>query len=146
MSALAQKRFADEFVAVLDRYVRVTTTKGKSLTGRLLAYNANDLSLWLGDVRTEDGKSVYRMFIAGHEVATIEVEESGPDLQRLYERINRLFPNMAKYYREAGVIVVMDRIKVNKDGVIEGTGPAAERIQKIYEEWLREESQKPQGS
>ncbi|MCS7143012.1 MAG: Lsm family RNA-binding protein [Aigarchaeota archaeon] len=139
MSTVAQKRFSDEFTAALDRYVRVTTTRGNVIVGRLLAYNASDLSLWLADVKVENERTLHRLFVAGHEVSTIEIEESGPDLQKLYERINRLFPNMAKYYREAGVIVVMDRIKIGKDGVIEGSGPAAERLQKLYEEWLREE-------
>jgi hypothetical protein len=46
---------------------------------------------------------------------------------------------MVRYIREADVILVMDRIRVTRDGVVEGSGPAAERVQKVYEEWLTEE-------
>jgi RNA-processing ribonucleoprotein Sm-like component len=34
--------------------------------------------------------------------------------------------------------VVMDRIRVTEKGIVEGSGPAAERVQKVYEEFLRE--------
>lgn len=141
MSALASKRFGDEFAALLDRNLLVTTSRGQKVSGRLVAYNPSDYSIWLGEVRFE-GRVIHRVFIPAHEISMIEVEEAGPDLQKLYERINRLFPNMARYYRDAGVIVVMDRIRVTKDGVVEGGGPAAERVQKIYEEWAREEAQR----
>ncbi|HDD42598.1 MAG TPA: small nuclear ribonucleoprotein (Sm), partial [Nitrososphaeria archaeon] len=56
------------------------------------------------------------------------------------ERLSRVFPNMVRYIKEADVILVMDRIRVTKDGVVEGTGPAAERVKKVYEEWLSEET------
>jgi hypothetical protein len=32
----------------------------------------------------------------------------------------------------------MDKIKVTENGVVEGTGPAAERIQKVYDLFLSE--------
>ncbi|MEM2092187.1 MAG: Lsm family RNA-binding protein [Candidatus Bathyarchaeia archaeon] len=33
---------------------------------------------------------------------------------------------------------VMDRIKVTQNGVVEGTGPAAERVQKVYQQFVQE--------
>ncbi|MEM0381797.1 MAG: Lsm family RNA-binding protein [Nitrososphaerota archaeon] len=138
MSALASRKFGEEFASVLERVVTVLMSNGRRVTGRVTAYNPADYSLWLADATTDDGKSAPRMFISGHSISTIEVVEAGPDLSSLFERINALFPNMARYIREAGVIVVMDRIRVTKDGVIEGSGPAAERIQRIWEEWKRE--------
>ena len=51
-----------------------------------------------------------------------------------------VFPRMVKLYEEAGVITVTDRIRVTASGVVEGTGPMAERVQKIYEEFVREVS------
>jgi len=43
-----------------------------------------------------------------------------------------------RFYPEAGVIVVMDKIRVDETGVIEGSGPAAERVQSIYERFIKE--------
>ncbi|GBC70869.1 hypothetical protein HRbin02_00641 [Candidatus Calditenuaceae archaeon HR02] len=140
MSALASRKFGEEFASLLERVVTVSMSNGRKVTGRVAAYNPTDYSLWLVDATLDDGKPVSRIFISGRGVSTIEVVEAGPDLTSLFERINALFPNMARYIREAGVIVVMDRIRVTKDGVIEGSGPAAERIQRIWEEWKRETS------
>jgi hypothetical protein len=43
---------------------------------------------------------------------------------------------------DAGVILVMDRIRVNEKGIIEGSGPAAERVQRVFDEFIREKGLK----
>jgi len=43
----------------------------------------------------------------------------------------------ARVYEDKGIIMVMDRVKVTEEGV-EGTGPAAERVKKIYEQFVKE--------
>ena len=45
---------------------------------------------------------------------------------------------MVKLHEDLGVIVVMDKVRITKDGVVEGSGPAAERARKVYEEFVRE--------
>jgi hypothetical protein len=39
--------------------------------------------------------------------------------------------------------VVMDKIRLGEKGMIEGSGPAAERVQKVYEEFMKEQ---PKGA
>ncbi len=63
-SAIASKRFSDEFALILDRTVKVVTSSGV-YTGRVLAYNPSDYSLWLADVREESGKVYSKIFLAG---------------------------------------------------------------------------------
>ena len=138
MSAIASKRFAEEFATLLDKSVTVTLKSGQKIAGRVVAFNQSDYSLWLSDAVIEEGRSARRLFVSGSEIATIEVVEEGPDLMGLYERLNRVFPNMVRYLRDAGVIVVMERVRVTKDGLIEGTGPVAERVRRIWEEWKAE--------
>lgn len=142
MSAVAAKRFTEEFASTLDRSVSVLLKSGLRLTGRLVAFNQADYSLWLAEVTSSDGRSSKKLFVAGSEVSSIEVLEKGPELDTLYERLSRSFPNMVRYLRDAGVIVVMDRIRVTKDGVVEGTGTAAQRVQRVWEEWRKEEAEK----
>jgi hypothetical protein len=36
----------------------------------------------------------------------------------------------------------MDRIRVNEKGIIEGSGPAAERVQRVFDEFIREKGLK----
>jgi alpha-amylase/alpha-mannosidase (GH57 family) len=49
-----------------------------------------------------------------------------------------VFPRLVKLYEDKGFIWVMEKVKVTEKGVIEGTGPAAERVQKVYEQFLSE--------
>ena len=60
------------------------------------------------------------------------------NLQALGDRLERVFPRMVKISEGAGIIVVMDRIRVSEKGILEGVGPAAERVQKVYDEFIRE--------
>jgi len=142
LSTAASRRFAEEFAVMLDKLVRVSTSSGQVFEGKLTAYNPSDYGLWLSEVREKEGILHSKLFISGAVVSTIDVLEKGLDLEKLAERINRLFPNMVKYVKEANTIVVMDRIRVTAEGVVEGAGPAAEKVQKIYEEFVSEETKK----
>ncbi len=139
MSALASKRFSDELSSLLGRRVRVALSSGVCFEGTVSALNPSDYSLWLSEAR-KDGEFYDRIFVSGKSIEYLMVLEAGPDLSKLAERLNKVFPNMVRYLKEADVILVMDRIRVTRDGVVEGTGPAAERVKKIYEEWLNEEA------
>lgn len=127
---------------MLDKLIRVTTSSGQSFEGKLAAYSPTDYGMWLSEARDNEGTAHLKLFISGGVVSTIELLEEGLDLEKLAERINRLFPNMVKYVKEANTVVVMDRIRVTADGVVEGAGPAAEKVQKIYEEFVSEETKK----
>ncbi|MEM1944792.1 MAG: Lsm family RNA-binding protein [Nitrososphaerota archaeon] len=134
--ALASKRFSDEFASLLDRNVKAVTSSGV-YSGRVLAYNPTDYSLWLADARDEQGNVYTKLFISGHNVVRVEVLEKGPDLSLLVDRLNRLFPNLVTYLRESDTIVVMDRIRVTRDGVV-GEGPAADRVRRTFEDFMKE--------
>jgi hypothetical protein len=140
-TAIASKRFNDEFALILDKTVKVVASTGV-YTGRVLAYNPGDYSLWMADVKEEKGETYSKLFLAGHSILRVEVLETGPDLSQLAERLNKLFPNLVVYHKESDTIVVMDRLRVTREGVF-GEGPAAERVKRVYEEFMREQRAKP---
>jgi hypothetical protein len=45
---------------------------------------------------------------------------------------------MVKLYEDKGFIWVMDKVKLTEKGVAEGSGPAAERVQRVYEQFMSE--------
>ena len=45
---------------------------------------------------------------------------------------------MVKLYEDKGFIWVMDKVKLTEKGVVEGSGPAAERVHKVYEQFISE--------
>lgn len=138
MSSVAERRFREELSLLLQKPVTVRTSLGKAYTGILYGVDANTLSMCLANVKDESGKEIGRLFINGRSILEVYGLETPFDLRSFAERLERVFPKMVKVIDEAGVIVVMDKIRVTEKGLIEGRGPAAERVQKVYEEFMHD--------
>ncbi|MGB9756817.1 MAG: Lsm family RNA-binding protein, partial [Candidatus Bathyarchaeales archaeon] len=124
--------------ALVDRSVIVSTTTGKTFSGTLIGINPDTLSLCLAEAKDEEGKILHRVFLNGNVVAQILSVEKPFDLKALADRLEKVFPTMVKLYEDKGFIWVMDKVKVTEKGVVEGSGPAAERVQKVYEQFISE--------
>ena len=122
----------------MDRNVVVVTTDNKTYMGTLLGVNTENLSLVLGNAKDPEGKVIPKAVISGGMVAQILSVEKAFDLSGLAERLERVFPRMVKLYEKEGFIWVMDRVKVTEQGVVEGSGPAAERVQKVHAQFISE--------
>ena len=92
-------------------------------------------------VRDQSGRLVHKLILNGNRVSQIFSSEKPFNLQALADRLERVFPRMVKLSESAGMIVVMDRIRVSEKGIVEGSGPAAERVQKVYDEFMRGQTQ-----
>ena len=135
MSA-AQRRFFNEVASLLDKRVNVTTADGKSYSGTLVGINPDNMSLCLSEARDEAGQPLHRAVLNGNVVSKVFAVEKPFDLKALAERLEKVFPTMVRLYEDKGFIWVMEKIKVTERGVTEGTGPAAERVQKVYDLFL----------
>jgi len=138
MSSLAARKFFEEIASLLDKPITVITTSDKKYEGNLAGFDPESLSICLADAKDDQGKVFPKMFINGGIIAQFFATEKPFDLKRLAERLERVFPRLVKVYEDAGVILVMDKIRVTQDGVVEGSGPAAERVKKVYEEFVKE--------
>lgn len=136
--SVAQRKYFTEVAALAEKVVSVTTTNGKSFTGTLIGINPDNLSLALSDAKEEGGKTVNRLFINGSTIAQISTAEKAFDLRALAQRLEKVFPTMVKLYEDKGFIWVMDKVKLTERGVTEGSGPAAERVQKVYAQFISE--------
>ena len=136
--SVAQRKFFTEITALADRNVVVATTTGKTYSGTLLGINPDTLSLCLSEAKDETGIVSHRVFLNGSIVAQILSIEKPFDIKALADRLEKVFPTMVKLYEDKGFIWVMDKVKVTEKGVAEGSGPAAERVQKVYEQFISE--------
>ena len=137
MSA-AQRKFFGEIAALLEATVMVITTDGKGYTGTLTAIVPDTLSLCLAEAKDEKGRTLHKVVLNGSIVAQIFAIEKPFDLKALADRLDKVFPTMVKLYEDKGFIWVMDKVKVTEKGVEEGRGPAAERVQKVYDQFVSE--------
>lgn len=140
MAAVAGRRFFEELGLLVNKPVQVTDSSGKIIEGTLLGYDNNSMSLCLGEVKGEKGTKIHRMFIYGRTIGRVAASERPFNLDGLVERLERVFPNMVRLYPDAGIIVVMDKIRLNESGIIEGSGPAADRVRDIYTRFISETS------
>ncbi|XHH10071.1 MAG: Lsm family RNA-binding protein [Candidatus Bathyarchaeia archaeon] len=136
--SVAQRKYFTEVAALAEKIVSVTTTSGKSFTGTLIGINPDNLSLALSDAKEEGGKTVNRLFLNGSTIASISTAEKSFDLKALAQRLEKVFPTMVKLYEDKGFIWVMDKVKLTERGVTEGSGPAADRVQRVYEQFVSE--------
>ena len=136
--SVAQRKFFTEVTALVDRNVIVSTTTEKTFSGTLLGIDPDTLSLCLADAKDQEGKALHRVFLNGSIVAQILSVEKPFNVKALADRLEKVFPTMVKLYEDKGFIWVMDKVKVTEKGVVEGSGPAAERVQKVYEQFVSE--------
>ncbi len=137
MSA-AQRRFFGEVATLLDKKVTVTTVNGISYSGTLIGVNPDNMSLCLSEATDEKGQKLHRVVLNGSVVGRVFATEKPFDLKSLADRLEKVFPTMVRLYEDKGFIWVMEKIKVTEKGVVEGKGPAAERVQKVYGQFLSE--------
>jgi small nuclear ribonucleoprotein (snRNP)-like protein len=136
--SVAQRKFFTEVSALADKNVIVVTASGKKFSGNLIGINPDTLSLCLSEAKDEEGKILHRVFVNGNTVSQIFTVEKPFDLKALAERLEKVFPTMVRLYEDKGFIWVMDKVKITEKGVVEGSGPAAERVQKVYEQFMGE--------
>lgn len=140
MSSSADRKFAEELALLLQRSVIVETSNGKRFSGTLSGVDTDTLSVCVSNCTDETGKVFHKLILTGSSITQMYSMEKPFDLQALADRVERVFPRMVRTVEGAGVIVVMDKIRLTEKGVIEGSGPAAERVQKVYEEFMRDQT------
>ena len=140
MSSLPDRRFMEEVTGLLQKPITVLTSDGKSYSGVLTGVDSHSLNICLTEVKDGTGKVLHKLFLSGSIITQFFSSAKPFNLQALADRLERVFPRMVKVSEGVGIIVVMDRIRVSEKGILEGAGPAAERVQKVYDEFLREQS------
>ncbi len=142
----AKREYAREIQSFLRKLVLITLQNGKSWSGMLLAISTEGNSgfIVLGKAKLKDknqevNQSVHKVFININEVSSIVVEEAPFDLVGLTSELEKVFrqPGHVKFYEETGLIVVLDRVRVQEKGV-DGTGPVADRVRAIYDRFKNE--------
>ena len=140
--SVAKRKFIGEIGALLDKAVMVTTVNDKKFSGTLSGIDPESLSLSLSDAKDEEGTQLHRVFLSGSVVAQIVTITKPFDLKGLSERLGKVFPTMVKLYEDKGFIWVMEKVKVTEKGIVEGSGPIAERVQRVYDLFTKEASAK----
>jgi len=140
--SVSKRKFFGEIGALVDKTVMVITVNGKKYSGTLSGIDPESMSLSLSEAKDEKGTTTHKVFLNGSTIAQIFTIEKPFDLKALSTRLEKVFPTMIKLYEDEGFIWVMEKIKVTEKGVVEGSGPIAERAQRVYDLFSKEAAAK----
>ena len=133
------RNFFKELSELIGVNVKVTTSTGLTYTGIFRGYDANSLSICLINGKNPNGDSFEKIFLFGHQIFSILPIGKPFDFEGFIERLMKYqIPKEGiTYLKEENTIVILNKVKVTENGV-EGTGPIAERVKRIYDEYIKE--------
>jgi small nuclear ribonucleoprotein (snRNP)-like protein len=134
MSSLVIRKFGEETLEFLGKKVSVETSDNKVYSGTLAGLDEK-LDVVLDNV---EGHGIMKLILNGTYVREVRLMEKPFDFRALADRFTRVFPGLVKIRDDIGAIIIMDRIKVTQSGVEEGTGPTADRVRQIYDDFMKE--------
>jgi small nuclear ribonucleoprotein (snRNP)-like protein len=106
---------------------------GRTHRGKLLAIDEH-LNLILGEV----AEDVHKAVINGAFIKELRLLEKPFPLKELADRLERVFPGAVRLREDISAILVLDKVKVTEEGVVEGTGLVADRARAVFDEFVRE--------
>lgn len=135
----AKRDYSREITQFLRKRITMEMRDGRVWSGYLNAITTEGLGFVvlakgvLKDSKNEFIREVHKVFVNINDVVTIFLEEEPFDIRGLATELEKVFrqPGHVKLYEESGLVVVLDRVKVNENGV-EGVGPVADRVRAIY--------------
>ena len=147
MSSVGIKRdLLKEIMFFANKLVTIVTVSGRTYTGILAGFHPDTQAAVLTEAKridTQEENKIYpKIFIGGTQVAEVYLIEKPFDLMALATELERVFrrPGDVKAYPEAGLLVVLERVRVTEKGV-EGSGPVADRVRTIFDRFVREQKE-----
>ena len=134
MTAVVTRKFGEEALQFLGKKVSIETSDNKVYSGTLAGIDEK-LDIVLDNV---EGHGIMKLILNGSFVREVRLMEKPFDFKALADRFTRVFPGLVKIRDDIGAIIIMDRIKVTQSGVEEGTGPTADRVRQIYDDFMKE--------
>jgi small nuclear ribonucleoprotein (snRNP)-like protein len=129
------RQYNTELGTLIDKIVKVYIDKDKFFVGQLKGIS-EDSNLILVNVKNEKSKVFPKLFVRSNFYNFVSLEEEPFPMVALSERIAAIFSKgHVNYIEDQNIISILSgKIVVSKEGV-KGTGPSAERVRKIYDQF-----------
>jgi len=133
---MSLRQYNTEIGSLIDKVVKVYLDDDKFFVG-LLKGISEESNLILDNVKNEKNKTFPKLLVRSSFYNYVTLEDEPFPMQALADRISKIFSKgHVNYIPEQNVISILNgKIVVNEDGV-RGDGPSAERVKKIYEQFV----------
>ncbi|AEA13035.1 Like-Sm ribonucleoprotein, core [Thermoproteus uzoniensis 768-20] len=119
----------------MGKEVVVGLHNGEEYRGVLHAVDSQ-LNIILINAVTKSGNKYAKSLLMSRYIIYINSIEREIDLRAFAKYAEKFFPGMVKYVEESNIVLISDKVRVSEIG-IEGSGPLAERVRQIYEEFVK---------
>lgn len=149
MSVLdASRRLVSELAGLIDKRIRVVLSDGRSYEGQLAGFDHPSLNLLLQNAVDDKGNKYPKVVIKGErlsEIVVLEVPIFDPeDFKNFVVREMKIPEHLVKVIPEARIVEVQGRYRVSEKGV-EGTGPVAETLYRLLQQYLESRKKSLKG-
>ena len=130
--------FNKEVNSLLNKHVKVELNDPEVYyIGELTGYDANSGSLSLKDVTDANKMKFTKIILRGPSWSAIFQQEPPFPMEELSEQIAKIFPaGQVRFQADSNTISILNgKIIVSENG-IQGSGPTAERVHRVFEEFL----------
>ncbi len=137
MATRVNQLYNKEVTSLLNEYVKVILTSGKTYEGKIVGMNLDTLDLCLSTVKSEEGEFP-KVVISGRSVSEIILTKEPFTLLGLVPKLKEAFGDANIEILDNGkLITIFNRVKITVNGV-EGVGPIADRASELFKEYLEE--------
>jgi len=130
------RQYNTELGLLIDKIVKVYLGDDKFFVGQLKGVS-EDSNLILINAKNEKNKKFPKLLVRSSYYIYISVEDEPFPMKALAERISKIFSKgHVNYIDDQNVISILNgKIIVDENGV-RGEGPSAERVKKIYQQFI----------
>ena len=132
---MSLRSYNQELGLLLDKIVKVYLDGDKFFVGQLKGVS-EDSNLILTNAKNEKNKDFPKLLISSKYYNYVSVEEEPFPMKALSERIATIFSGHVNFIEDQNIISILNgKIIVDENGV-RGAGPSADRVKKIYEQFI----------
>ncbi len=133
------RRLLADLASIIEKEVIVKLRDGRIYEGVLSGFDHPNMNISLLKAKDNEGNVYHRVIITGLSISEILVKEAplfdAEEFAEILIKKLNLRPGDVKIYPEAGVVVVLNNIRITEAGV-EGSGPIANKVYSIYTEYI----------
>jgi small nuclear ribonucleoprotein (snRNP)-like protein len=135
----ASRRLTGELSSLIDKRVKIVLADGRSYEGKLVGFDTPSLNILIQNAQDDKGNKYPKVIVKGErlsEIIVLEIPLFDPEeFKNIIIKEMKLPEHLVRVIPEARVIEVQGRYRVSERGV-EGTGPIAETLYRLLEQYL----------
>ncbi|AWR97247.1 Sm ribonucleo [Acidianus sulfidivorans JP7] len=125
--------------SLLDKNVTVKLTNNRTYSGQLVSFDVTPFLIILSNAKDNENNVFYKVIINGDSISEILVQSqpifNPKEFADIVQKSLNLRQADIKVYEDAGIVVILEKIKVSENGV-EGSGALAQRIYDLFTEYI----------